>query len=143
MENTKKRTALWLYPEVMDEMDKNLSAADTKNRSEFIEKAILFYLGYLKTGDSSQFLSTALRSSLEGAVKGKEERMANNLFRLSVETSMMMHLLATAVNVEEEELAKLRGLCVQEIKRNKGKIKLEDAIDFQKRDDEDDNGWQS
>lgn len=137
MENTKKRTALWLYPEVMSDMDRNLDLAETKNRSEFIEKAILFYLGYLKTGDASQFLSTALRSSLEGAVKGKEERMANNLFRLSVETSMMMHLLATAVDVDEEELQQLRGRCVQEVKQNKGKVKIEDAIDFQQREEDD------
>lgn len=137
MESTKKRTALWLYPEVMKDMDRNLDLAETKNRSEFIEKAILFYLGYLKTGDASQFLSTALRSSLEGAVKGKEERMANNLFRLSVETSMMMHLLATAVEVDEEELQQLRGRCVQEVKQNKGKVKIEDAINFQQREEDD------
>lgn len=120
-------------------MDQSLQKSNSKNRSEFIEKAILFYLGYLETGNVSQFLPTALQASLQGMLRGKEERMATNLFRLSVETSMMMHLLATAVDVTEDELLQLRGRCIQEVKRNGGAVKLEDAISFRRSDlDEED-----
>ena len=57
--------------------------------------------------------------------------MANNLFRLSVEISMMMHLLATTLEITDEELHRLRGRCVAEVKRTRGKIRLDDAVDFQ------------
>ena len=57
--------------------------------------------------------------------------MANNLFRLSVEISMMMHLLATTLDITDEELHRLRGRCVTEVKRTRGKIRLDDAVDFQ------------
>ncbi|MEG1268115.1 MAG: hypothetical protein RSD35_02595 [Oscillospiraceae bacterium] len=60
-----------------------------------------------------------------------EQRVANNLFRLSVETGMMMHLLASTLDVTDEELQRLRGRCIGEVKSTKGRIKLDDAVAFQ------------
>jgi hypothetical protein len=48
-----------------------------------------------------------------------------------VEISMMMHLLAATLEVTDEELHRLRGRCVVEVKKTKGKIRLDDAVEFQ------------
>jgi len=42
-----------------------------------------------------------------------------------------MHLLATTLDVSDEELHRLRGRCVAEVKKTKGKIRLDDAVEFQ------------
>ncbi len=136
MKNNKERTAVWLYPETMDRMDGWLEIDNCKSRSEFIEKALSFYMGYLGTEDITSYLSKALISSVEGTLQKTENRMAANLFRLSVEISMMMHLLATTIDITDEELQRLRGRCVAEVKRTRGKIRLDDAVDFQGRADD-------
>ncbi|MDD3780992.1 MAG: hypothetical protein PHX26_13215 [Proteiniphilum sp.] len=131
MKNNKERTAVWLYPETMERLDGWLIQDNCKSRSEFIEKALCFYMGYLGTEDTSSYLSKALLSSMEGTLQKTENRVASNLFRLSVEISMMMHLLAATLEVTDEELHRLRGRCVAEVKKTKGKIRLDDAVEFQ------------
>ena len=131
MKNNKERTAVWIYPETMDRMDGWLEQDNCKSRSEFIEKALGFYMGYLGTEDVTSYLSKALLSSVEGTLQKTENRVASNLFRLSVEISMMMHLLATTLDITDEELNRLRGRCVAEVKKTKGKIRLDDAVEFQ------------
>lgn len=131
MKNNKERTAVWLYPETMERLDGWLPKDNCKSRSEFIEKALSFYMGYLGTEDISSYLSKALLASIQGTLQKTENRVANNLFRLSVEISMMMHLLATTLEITDEELHRLRGRCVAEVKRTRGKIRLDDAVDFQ------------
>ena len=123
MKNNKERTAVWLYPETMERLDGWLSKDNCKSRSEFIEKALRFYMGYLGTEDISSYLSKALLASIQGTLQKTENRVANNLFRLSVE-------------ITDEELHRLRGRCVAEVKRTKGKIRLEDAVDFQNSPDD-------
>jgi hypothetical protein len=131
MKNNKERTAVWLYPETMDRLDGWMNKDNCKSRSEFIEKALCFYMGYLGTEDTSSYLSKALLSSIQGTLQKTENRVASNLFRLAVEISMMMHLLATTLNITDEELHRLRGRCVAEVKKTRGKIRLDDAVEFQ------------
>ena len=115
----------------IERLDGWLPKDNCKSRSEFIEKALSFYMGYLGTEDISSYLSKALLASIQGTLQKTENRVANNLFRLSVEISMMMHLLATTLDITDEELHRLRGRCVAEVKRTRGKIRLDDAVDFQ------------
>ncbi len=131
MKNNKERTAIWLYPETIERLDSWLEKDNCKSRSEFVEKALSFYMGYLGTEDTSQYLSKALLTSIQGILQKTENRTGSNLFRLSVEISMMMHLLATMLNITDEELRRLRGRCVSEVKKTKGKIRLDDAVEFQ------------
>jgi hypothetical protein len=129
--SVKKRTAVWLYPETMDKMDSLLERDNCRSRSEFIDKALDFYMGYLVSGDSTGYLSKILISAIQGILKETENRNANNLFRLSVEMSMMMNILAAGLEVSEEELRSLRGRCVQQVRKTRGKISMEEAVKFQ------------
>ena len=54
------------------------------------------------------------------------------LFKLAVEQAMMMNVLAANYDIAPETLARLRGSCVQEVKRLNGTFSLEDAVDWQK-----------
>lgn len=102
-----------------------------KNHSEFIYWAVDFYMGYLNSQNAATFLCRALGELIQGNLQMTEQRVANNLFRLSVETGMMMHLLASTLDVTDEELQRLRGRCIGEVKSTKGRIKLDDAVAFQ------------
>ena len=127
----KKRTAVWLYPETIKKMDSLLERDNCKSRSEFIDKALNFYMGYLVSEDTTGYLSKILISAIQGTLKETENRNSSNLFRLSVEMSMMMNILAAGLEINEEELHSLRGRCVQQVKKTRGKVSMEEAIKFQ------------
>ena len=128
---SKKRTAVWLYPETIEKMDSLLEGDNCKSRSEFIDKALNFYMGYLVSEDTTRYLSKILISAMHGIMKETENRNASNLFRLSVEMSMMMNILAAGLEISDEELRSLRGRCVQQVKKTRGKVSMEEAIKFQ------------
>ena len=127
----KKRTAVWLYPETIEKMDGLIERDNCKSRSEFIDKALNFYMGYLVSEDTTGYLSKILISAIQGILKETENRNANNIFRLSVEMSMMMNILAAGLEISDEELRSLRGRCVQQVRKSRGKISMEEAIKFQ------------
>jgi len=127
----KKRTAVWLYPETIEKMDGLLERDNCKSRSEFIDKALNFYMGYLVSEDTTGYLSKILISAMQGILKETENRNANNLFRLSVEMSMMMNILAAGLEISDDELRSLRGRCVQQVRKTRGKISMEEALKFQ------------
>ena len=129
--SAKKRTAVWLYPETIEKMDSLLERDNCKSRSEFIDKALNFYMGYLVSEDTTGYLSKILISAMQGTLKETENRNSSNLFRLSVEMSMMMNILAAGLEINEEELHSLRGRCVQQVKKTRGKVSMEEAIKFQ------------
>ena len=94
MEENKKNYALWLYPETVRRMDSSLELANCQSRSEFVEKALHFYMGYLASEDITEYLSKALLTSLRGTLDANDDRMRSLLFKLCVETNMMMHVIA-------------------------------------------------
>ena len=74
-EENKKRTAVWLTPGVIRRMDGWLEEDNCKTRSEFIEKALRFYMGCLATEDTSEYLSRALVEHPAGYI-GRQRKSA-------------------------------------------------------------------
>ena len=58
----KKKYGFYLSPEVSGRIDASLSEDNCKNRSEFVEKALQFYMGYLGGPDSNLYMSRVLSS---------------------------------------------------------------------------------
>lgn len=133
-EEIKTRIPLWLYPNTIKGIDAILIKDNCKSRSEFIEKAIRFYSGYIAAEDGMKYLPTAITSAMSGIVNTSENRMSRLMFKLAVEMSMMMNILAVNADYDENTLRKLRGKCVEDVKRSVGSVTFEDIAKFQKRD---------
>ena len=127
----KERVVAWLYPEMIEKMNNLMENNNMRNHTEFVEQAVNFYIGYLSAQDSTMYLSKIILGAIQGVLKETENRQANNLFRLSVEMSMMMNILAAGLEISDEDLRKLRGRCINEVKRTRGKISMEEAVKFQ------------
>lgn len=129
----KIRIPLWIYPSVEDKINKNYKDNNCKSPSEFIEKAIIFYCGYIASDDYRQYLPNVVISTMQGTLDSFENRMATLLFKMAVELSMVMHVTAAANdNIDEDTLTRLRGMCVDEVKKLRGSIRFDDAVHFQK-----------
>ena len=132
-DENKKRTAVWLSPGVIRRMDSWLEEDNCSTRSEFIEKALRFYMGYLATEDTSAYLSQALVDTLQGIVADNSNRLRTMIFKWCVELNMMGHTIAAHFRADPINRRELRAYAVDEVKRTNGQISFDRALDQQRR----------
>ncbi|MFI3255580.1 MAG: hypothetical protein R3Y63_14805 [Eubacteriales bacterium] len=132
---TKRRSVVYLYPKTFDLIDSMVQLEDMKSRSEFMEEAVNFYIGYLSTKNAMGYLPEVLVGGLKSLLHENDVRVGNNLFRLTTEISMMANILAVGLDVEDDDLVQLRKKCVEDVKKNRGRNIVDQAVAFQ-RDDE-------
>lgn len=104
---------------------------DCISRSEFIEKAIRFYTGFLTAENGSDYFPNVIVSTVKGSLDSLENRMARLLFKIAVELSMMLHVTAATNEIDESTLSRLRGMCVNEVTRLQGSVTMENAVTYQ------------
>ena len=132
---TKIRIPLWIYPSTDGEVENAYESDNCRSKSEFIEKAIQFYIGYLKQERNVNYLSPRITSTVEAVVNGTEQRLSRNLFKIAVELGKISHTLAAANDVDEETLRELHAMCVDEVRHINGCINFESAVKFQNGED--------
>ena len=49
---------------------------------------------------------------------------------------MLLNVAASMWDIDKSELARLRGNCIEEVKRINGTISFDDAVDWQQGDDD-------
>ncbi len=130
--SNKVRFALWAEQDVLDIVKAHYKSDECKTQSEFIEKAVLFYPGYLRCKAAPFYLPRILSYELEGTVGVMANRMGRLLFKMAVEVSMMMHIIAADTEIDQETLERLRVRCVNDVKRTNGQIRFKDIVQFQK-----------
>ena len=128
----REKITLWLKPDLLRRMDGWLEEDNCSNRREFIEKALRFYMGYLATEDTSEYLSRALVDTLRGTLADNENRLRTLLFKLCVEVNMMGHTVAAHFRADPVNRRELRAYAVDEVLRTNGKISFDDALELQR-----------
>ena len=134
-EYKKQRYTVWLTKEAVDKSDTAVTIKNFANRSDFIEKAIHFYCGYIYQEEHSEFLSDTVTDSMEGIAKALENRFGKLLFKIAVEMAKLEQMLAAINEMDDETIERLHKRCVDEVKKINGIIKMEDAVKYQRRDD--------
>ena len=131
----KRRFQLWIRPSTLELADTLYEKDNCDSRSEFIEKAILFYAGYLSAEDNKTYLPNIVTSTLKSIVAESDHRQNRMLFKLAVEMAVMMNVVAANNSINPVSLERLRGECVKEVKRLNGSFSFDDAVSWQK-------GWE-
>ncbi len=128
----KRKFALWVKESSLDLVKKLYREDNCSSQSEFIEKAILFYAGYLSAEDNKSYLPNVVTSTLKGIVAESDNRQNRMMFKLAVEMAVMMNVVAAMQDIDKISLERLRGECVKEVKRLNGSFSFEDALEWQK-----------
>ena len=132
MVREKQKFALWLTPETKGKIEDHYRGDNCKSQSEFIEKAVKFYCGYLDTEGADDYLPRVLAGVLSGKLGALGDRVGRLLFKLAVDDAVMANLVAAASGVDLDTLRRVRARCVREVKETNGQISFEDALKFQK-----------
>jgi len=132
MEDLGTRFNFRTTPDIMEKIDDLYKKAGCATRAEFIEKAIIFYCGYLTANDYREYFPNVIVSTMKATLDALEDRMANLLFKNAVAISMMLHVVAATNNIDKDSLSALEGMCVVDVKRLHGTIRLQDAVKYQR-----------
>ena len=132
-----ERTVVWLDAGLVPRMDGWLKADNCKNRSEFINKALRFYMGYLGTEDNTAYLSQAILTAIQGTLDDNNNRLRTILFKCAVEQGIMAHTIAAHFRADPINRRELRAYAVDEVRRTNGQISFDRALDQQRRFPED------
>ena len=121
-----------MYPDTLKKIGEIYREDNCESKSEFIEKAVNFYIGYLTSGDKKSYLPSVVTSTLKSIVAESDNRQNRMLFKLAVEIAIMQNLVASSQDIDRLALERLRGECVKEVKRLNGNFSFEDAVYWQK-----------
>ena len=93
---------------------------DCKSKSEFIENAIKFYVGFLMADDGGTYLPNAFLSNMKSIVAEGTNQISRMFFKQSVELAMLMNIIAASQVIDRDMPSPLRGECVKEVNGSMG-----------------------
>ena len=130
----KERLSIYLYPETLEKVKELYRRDDCRTQSQFIEKALRFYITRLVSGENESYLPTAMLSTMKNIVAESENKISRTFFKVAVELAMVQNCFAYShKDITAESLARLRESVEHEVKCTNGMLKLEDAVEWQKR----------
>lgn len=128
----KARHTVWPSEDSWGKVKSHYQTDNCSTKNEYIEKAIRFYTGYLDAQSASDYLPRLISETLEANMGALGDRIGRLLFKLTVEESMMMHIIACDTDIDAPTLDRLRGRCVMDTKRTNGEISFKEILKFQK-----------
>ena len=122
----KIKTGVSLDSELILECDDYCVKNDI-SRSELIEQALKLYLATRNVKAKSELLVPELAECIAKASDDGIVKISKGLFRYAVEVEMLIRLLADAIDIDDDDLYEIRRRAVNNVRRTRGKIKLDDV----------------
>ena len=131
MATEKNKYTIWMYPETWEKVKELYKEAGCPRKSDFIEQAVRFYVGYITAENKANFLPNMFLSNMRNIVRESDNRNNRMLFKLAVEIAMVENILANLSKYDPLSVERLRGQCIEEVKGINGMMQFEDAVDWQ------------
>lgn len=128
----KQKVTIFLTPSMKKKIEENYRADNCRSQSEFVEKAVDFYLGYLNTKNASAFLPEVLTTILIGIMDDFAQRMGRQLYKVAVEQNLCNHILISDTDMDQRTYQLMRGRSVREVDSTNGRITFKEVLDFQR-----------
>ena len=128
----KQKVTIFLTPSMKKKIEENYRADNCRSQSEFVEKAVDFYLGYLNTKNASAFLPEVLSTILIGIMDDFAQRMGRQLYKVAVEQNLCNHILISDTDMDQRTYQLMRGRSVREVDSTNGRITFKEVLYFQR-----------
>lgn len=122
MKENKKKWAYWMTPSMVDEIQKMVDEGYAKSKGDFVRDAVDFYLNYLKTQESLDFISPLLATAVRNELSGFEKNVCEMLFKVAVENAKQSYLLASINEFTDEDYEKIQKICCEEVAFTNGVV---------------------
>lgn len=133
----KKKVGLYLSEATYQEVKETYKKDHCSSLTEFMEKAVEFYLGYVKSEHMVNYLAPTIMSSVNAASDANATRISRMLFKLAVESAVMNNLIAATVQFDPEQYNTLRRESERMVRKTNGDFGMTDALKWQQKMDVD------
>ena len=127
----KQRVSLYIDKETVKTVDVFIKKQGYHSRNEFFEKAAKNLIADSALNFGEDIMSDKLAKAIENVSEENAKAISKGLFRYAVQLEMLMRVIAKTNHFTDEELEDMRREAVNNVRRTRGKIKLEDIA----------NGW--
>lgn len=130
----KVKFTIYVFPETMKTLETLYKADNCSTKTEYIERAIRFYNGFLLQNKPElvEYLAPQMAEITDGIIRGSETRLSRAIFKLAVEVGVQSHILAATNDVDLGTLNKLRSMVIDDVRKSNGIINFESAVRYQK-----------
>lgn len=128
----KRKFALWIKNSTLELVEQEYKKDDCISKSEFIEKAVIFYSGFISANKNEQYIPNVVSSTIKSIIDQSDKRISGMIFKLAVELAMTMNIIAATHNIDDISLERLRGECIKEVRKHNGTLTFDDAYKWQK-----------
>ena len=122
----KQRVSLYLDKKTMQVVDSYIKKNGLHSRNEFFEKAAENLIADEAIKAGGDVMSEKLAKAIEAATENNAKAISKGLFRYAVQLEMMMRYIAQTHEFTEDELDEMRREAINNVRRTRGKIKLDD-----------------
>ena len=81
--------------------------------------------------DCSNVVADIITSTLKDIIRESDNRQGRLLFKIAVELAILQNVIAANYGIEQPDLDRLRGICVNEVKKISGTISFDEAVRWQ------------
>ena len=127
----KQRFNLRLNDEAINVVRTLYKKDNCKSYNEFIEKAIIFYGGYIANDNEKDYLPSAFITAMNKIVDENTTRLSRHMFRYAVEITMIKNILAILEDIDMIDIKSLERASIEEVRKINGAIDMEEAIKWQ------------
>ena len=127
----KQRVSLYIDKETVKTVDVFIKKHGYHSRNEFFETAAKNLIADSALNFGEDIMSDKLAKAIENVSEENAKAISKGLFHYAVQLEMMMRVIAKTNHFTDEELEDMRREAVNNVRRTRGKIKLEDIA----------NGW--
>ena len=122
----KQRVSLYLDKQTVKTVDMFIKKHGLHSQNEFFERAAenLIADEAIKTG--GDVMSEKLAKAVENVSEDNAKAISKGLFRYAVQLEMLMRVIAKTNHFTDDELEDMRREAINNVRRTRGKIKLED-----------------
>ena len=139
-ENTHKMT-IRLSPLTEFRLERDYRLDGSRSKNEFIERAITHYQDLLEA-EQNETLPAAIQSAIDGRLGMFEDRLAQLLYKLTVEADMGISAVLDCIQLDADYLRKLRANSVKSVKATNGLLTFEQKVKALESSAEGNGQWQ-
>ncbi len=131
MSEKMQKYAYWMTPSMVAEITKMMPEANATSKTDFVRKAVAFYIGYLRQQKNINYLAPMLAGAIKSEVRSLGRDVCEMLFKLAVEIGINSNITAAVNDISDESLDTVRLNVAQEVARTNGILTFEDADEWQ------------
>ena len=117
-DNARVRFALYSDEATLEQVKQNYKQDGCGCMSEYITKAIRYYTELHSLADCSHVVPDIIASTLKDITRESDNRQGRLLFKLAVELAILQNVVAANYGISKTDLERLRGICVNEVKKS-------------------------